>query len=486
MTLPSRLRHSGTALAHSVSPTAWRNSFTMRPADAIFAPAVKVGVAGTLVLVAGGLLGQEQLAGIASLGALVSAFGRYLPYGRLARQLVVVAVSLLIAAGLGALLGVAGVHLGLQVLALSLVGGAALYVFASFRINGPGPVILVFASAAGAGYARTPDDVGRVLLAVFLGAVIGWLVSMAPVLVAPMGPARLAAARALAAVVRVGAPAASRYDVDALDRAAAAAIRSARETVVLSTPAARADSSRAAATRSQGLALHHLLDVAGDARLLVGTGGQDAALDRLSAQETALRRRGRVLPGMGSGAPARDPAAARAEAASAGFLAAARAGLTSRTNVNQALRIVAASALSGWAAAGLGLEHPLWASMGAVATMQGLNYSITVQRGIQRLAGNVVGAILAVGLLSMALGFWPSAVLVVVFQVMAELLVLTNYTLTTIAVTPMALVMTALGAHLGPGAAVSRVADTLVGVVLGVVVAALSISLADRHHLRRA
>lgn len=60
---------------------------------------------------------------------------------------------------------------------------------------------------------------------------------------------------------------------------------------------------------------------------------------------------------------------------------------------------------------------------------------------------------------------------------------LKNYTLTTIAVTPMALIMTGLGTNLGPDAAVSRVADTLVGVVIGTVVAAVSISRSDKQHL---
>jgi len=85
--------------------------------------------------------------------------------------------------------------------------------------------------------------------------------------------------------------------------------------------------------------------------------------------------------------------------------------------------------------------------------------------------------------LSLSLGFWPSVIAVIIFQTAAELLVLKNYTLTTIAVTPMALIMTGMGAHLSPDVAMSRVLDTLVGVVVGVIVAAVSISLADRHHL---
>ncbi|MGO2542864.1 MAG: FUSC family protein, partial [Specibacter sp.] len=191
-----------------------------------------------------------------------------------------------------------------------------------------------------------------------------------------------------------------------------------------------------------------------------------------------------ALPAPGAAGPTGSSAAAPDSAvAPLGFLAAARSELGARASIHQALRMAAAAVLAGWAAVGLGFDHPLWATMGAVAALQGMNYAVTVQRSIQRLVGNVVGAAVAVVLLSMSLGFWPSVVFVITFQVLAELLVLKNYTLTTIAVTPMALIMTGLGSHLGPDAAFSRVADTLIGVVIGTLVAALSISMADRHHL---
>lgn len=246
MTTTSRFRHSRTALAHSVSHAAWRGSFAMRPADAIFTPALKVGIAATLVLLSFGLAGQAQLAGIASLGALTSAFGRYQPYRRLSPMLAIVAGTMLAAILIGGLLGAAGIPMIVQIAVLSGIAALAAHLFSAFGITGPGAVILVFAAAAGSGYAQTFDAIPRAL----------------------------------------------------------------------------------------------------------------------------------------------------------------------------------------------------------------------------------------------SLGFWPSVALVVVFQVLAELLVLKNYTLTTIAVTPMALIMTGLGSQLGPEAAFSRVADTLVGVVIGVLVAAASISLADRHHLQ--
>ncbi len=441
----------------------------IRPADAIFAPALKVAVAATIVLVAGGLLGDQRLAGIAALGALSSAFGRYQPYRRLAQQLGVVAAALLTAAGVGALLAAAGAPLWLQIGLLSMMAGAASHLFTALRITGPGPVILVFAASAGAGFATSFTAVPQVLAAVGLGAGVGWLVSVAPVLVVPMGPARLASARAITAVVRLNGD-----DGETPRRAASAAIRNAREAIALSTQRWHSPDRGLAAQAAQ---LNGLLDEAQAVLDMAADVDSSEARERLARHEVALRKIRSTTVSTGTGSTTSAPAES--------FLAVARAGIASRSSVHQALRMTAASALSGWVAVALGLAHPLWASMGAVAVLQGLNYRMGVQRGIQRLLGNVIGALVAVGILSLSLGFWPSVALVVVLQTLAELLVLKNYALTTIAVTPMALIMTGLGSHLGPEAAMMRVADTLVGVVIGVLVAALSISHADKAHLKQ-
>ncbi len=479
----SRFRHSATALAHSVSPSAWRNSFAVRPADAIFAPAIKVGIAASLVLVAGGLTGQEQLAGVASLGALTSAFGRYQPYRRLAPMLAIVAAAMLAAVGIGALLGSTGTPMAMQIVILSVIAGVAAHVFSAFRITGPGAVILVFAAAAGSGYAHAPGEIPRVLAAMGMGAAVGWLVAMAPVLLVPLGPARLSVARAIAAVVRLGLEAPrGTGDNDAHLGAARSAVQGARESVALSAMRPRRGGSRTQRLQNDAAQLNLLLDEAAAALEMAGSSDTDslaAALLQLSRHEAHLRS----LRRSPSVATAPDSAPVSQFAAPPRFWAPARAGLRSSSSASQAVRMAAAAVLAGWAAAWLGLDHPLWATMGAVAALQGMNYAITVQRSIQRLVGNVAGAAVAMVLLSMSLGFWPSVAFVIAFQVLAELLVLKNYTLTTIAVTPMALIMTGLGSHLGPDAAFSRVADTLVGVVIGTLVAALSISMADRHHL---
>lgn len=156
-----------------------------------------------------------------------------------------------------------------------------------------------------------------------------------------------------------------------------------------------------------------------------------------------------------------------------------------RTLLARGARITVAGGLGAAVAISLGLDHPMWATMGAVATMQGVGYHVTVHRGVQRLLGNVGGAVLAALLLGLPLGYWGTVASIIVFQVAAEVAATVNYALTSLAVTPMALLLTGLGTGLTPGAALDRVLDTAVGVVIGIVVAAVTISGTDAEHLRR-
>jgi uncharacterized membrane protein YccC len=149
-------------------------------------------------------------------------------------------------------------------------------------------------------------------------------------------------------------------------------------------------------------------------------------------------------------------------------------------------RIAVAGALGAAIAVVAGLEHPMWATMGAVATMQGVGYHVAVHRGVQRLLGNIGGALLAAGLLALPLGYWGAVAAIVVFQVVAEVASTVNYAVTSLAVTPMALLLTGLGAGLSPQIALDRIADTAIGIIVGIVIAALTISSAEHQSLRAA
>ncbi|MFC9551839.1 FUSC family protein [Rhodococcus sp. NPDC056960] len=457
-----RLRHSREALAHSVAPSTWRRAFEVRNADATIAPALRVGAATALVLVIGGLLGHGNLAGFAALGALTAAFGRYEPYPRLARKTGLVGLALIVFVAGGALLGAAGLSLWVQITVMAVASGIAAWLLAAFRIAGPGPVILIFAATAAVGSATTLADLVPAVVAVAVGVVVGWLAAMTPGLFVPLGPARLAVARALAAVAEL-----ERAHDDAAIAAARKAIDNARDVIVNS-------------GRGRDGHSHQLFALLAEADTVVDRWAHERDHDTLRAlvdHESELRKVKRS-----SDLPAFDAEIA-ALPTPAGFLAGGLRGLRSREGIVNATRIAAAAALAGWICVAMGLEHPLWASMGAMAAMQGFNFSQTVQRGIQRLVGNVAGAVLAAGLIAAAMGYWQTVVVIVVLQTLTELVVIKNYAFASVAITPMALLLTGLGSAVAPEIAVSRVFDTLVGVVVGVIVSAVAISRTDRHHV---
>jgi uncharacterized membrane protein YccC len=145
-------------------------------------------------------------------------------------------------------------------------------------------------------------------------------------------------------------------------------------------------------------------------------------------------------------------------------------------------------AVAGLVAAALaevaGSGHPAWAAMGATATLQSASAGEVVTRGLQRAAGTVVGGLLAWPLLEAGLGFWATAGLVVALQVVTELVVARHYGAAMITITPMALLMTSLGAPGDPASlALDRAGDTVLGAVVALVVAVL---LTEHHRTRRA
>ncbi|WP_416062120.1 FUSC family protein [Rhodococcus indonesiensis] len=461
----NRLRHSTTALAHSLSPAAWREALEFRSADATVAPALRVGSAVLVALVGGGLLHLPHLAGFAALGALASAFGRYEPYPRLAGKMAMVGLGVVGYVALGAGVGAATVPMGMQIAALSVAAGFAFWVLGAFRLSGPGPVILVFAAAGAAGFARTATDVRDAVVAASVGVVVGWVISMVPALYHPHGPARIAVARALAAV-------------SVIERDGHCAVPGARAAI------SRAHDVVALGSRRADAHTRELLALLAAAGTVVDEAESDAVPDRVAEFarfEVELRRvrRDIAIPRVdGTGTPVL--------ARPVGFVREGVPRLRDRAILVGAARVLLASLLAGWFAAAAGLHHPLWATMGAMAALQGVNYRQTVQRAIQRLLGNVAGAVLAAALIALSLDYWPYALAIVVLQVVAELYVMKNYAATSVAVTAMALLLTGLGENLGPEIAMSRIADTLVGVVVGVLVAAVTIDRADRHHLRPA
>ncbi|MXO97707.1 FUSC family protein [Altererythrobacter xixiisoli] len=152
-----------------------------------------------------------------------------------------------------------------------------------------------------------------------------------------------------------------------------------------------------------------------------------------------------------------------------------------------AARIALGAGIAAFAVYAAGAAHPAWAAMGAVAVMQGTHLHISMNRALQRMAGTMVGALIVWAILAQSPSVWAVIGLLVVIQLVTEIVIGSNYAFGQILVTPMALLMTFLAAPHVHGTAMvpERVADTLAGAVIGMVLAVLCSTLEDRLHLAR-
>ncbi|GAB7047396.1 hypothetical protein JCM9534A_25220 [Catenuloplanes indicus JCM 9534] len=131
-----------------------------------------------------------------------------------------------------------------------------------------------------------------------------------------------------------------------------------------------------------------------------------------------------------------------------------------------------------------GLGHAYWAAVSAVAVLQTPNLLGSVHRTMQRAVGTVLGVVLAAGAVLLLPGQWSLVAAIVLLQVVAELLVVRNYGLAMLAVTPLAVLVGEL-AHPAPaGAPVrDRLLQTVLGAVIGLLCAVLIRNRAAVRHL---
>ncbi|MCL7466297.1 FUSC family protein [Phaeovulum sp. NW3] len=149
------------------------------------------------------------------------------------------------------------------------------------------------------------------------------------------------------------------------------------------------------------------------------------------------------------------------------------------------LRSMIGAGIAMFLSQGFGADHPAWAAMGALAVMQGTHLHISMNRALQRMAGTVVGAVLAWIVLVQDPGVWTVIGSIVLLQIATEIVIGFNYAFGQMLVTPMALLMTHLAAPHGAGPAMApeRALDTLLGAGIGIAVTLLLSTLDDRRIL---
>lgn len=112
--------------------------------------------------------------------------------------------------------------------------------------------------------------------------------------------------------------------------------------------------------------------------------------------------------------------------------------------------------------------HNYWAMVAAVVPLVGHTTRLRVRRGVHRVLGTLVGMILMAALVVLNPPLLVLVICIGLFQFMAEILVIRNYLLAQIFVTPLALVGVSLVSGLSTAVMYDRIVETLIGSAVGI------------------
>ncbi|WP_031163932.1 FUSC family protein [Streptosporangium roseum] len=466
-----------------------------------------------LVLLA---LGRLDLAVYTSAGAMCALYAHGLPYAARARTLLWVALGMI--ASVGVALTAAGLTRSTTVLIIVAAVLAALHKVAcdAARIGPPGNVIFTFIAATCAFMPQRLSEVPFHLLLATTGAALAWLVCMAPGIVRPDGPQRIAVARALEAAARAleaaagvpaeapgspaavaGVPAAGESLVEAVGSSAAIAGGPAAGSPAADAAVSRARHDAAAAVNAAWHTL--LLAPAGPGRgalerllahaeesLVTGSAADADRLaawaadaDRLAAWAADADRLAAWAGDLRRNRPLPETGLTEAEAAELTGIAVERAARRGRPRPLRAfhpasplfpigIRVAVGSALAGVISMAAGVGHPYWAIVTAASVFQA-NAVLSWHRALQRALGSFAGLLLFTALLPVSrTGQLALVLLVLLLQFVTEALITRNYWLGTVCVTPMALLLTEFPGYQPAGSLIAdRWLDTCVGVAAG-------------------
>jgi hypothetical protein len=132
------------------------------------------------------------------------------------------------------------------------------------------------------------------------------------------------------------------------------------------------------------------------------------------------------------------------------------------------VKYAVAALVSGSIATGVGIGHPYWAMVAAVAPLSARGITAQIVRAGHRMFGTVMGLLTSAALLALGMSPVQTVLTVAVLQILAELFVGRNYGLALLFVTPMALLMGQISAPRPMGELLfDRGVETAIGVVVG-------------------
>lgn len=162
------------------------------------------------------------------------------------------------------------------------------------------------------------------------------------------------------------------------------------------------------------------------------------------------------------------PAPARVARASAALAPATHPAIPHPAIAREVVLAGIVTLLAGLIPTVLGLGHPYWAMVAALAAISGADTTARLVRAGQRAGGTLLGLLVAAGLLALPLSPLATIAAVIALQCAAELLVGRNYAVALVAVTPLALLMVELAHPLGSATLLhDRAIETLLGAALG-------------------
>jgi hypothetical protein len=432
-----------------------RGALALRPgADIWHKPALSVVITLAVPEVALLLAGRLDLAFYVTAGGLCALYAHGQPYAARARTLAWVVLGMLLSTAVALTTAALTDSTAVRVVVAALLAAVHKTVCDATRIGPPANVIFTFVAASAAFLPQRLADIPAHLALGALGGAIAWLVCMAPALVRPHGPERIAVARALEAAARLLRANGSRHD-------AAAAADAARRSLRMAGPG----------PHLTGLGL---LLVSAESAAAAPVAHRDRA-ERFREWAHDLRK-GRSLPETGPAhadeAPEPTGADTGTEArAASGLRAALRAFAPGSPLLPVAARVALGGALAGWASMALGVDRPYWAVVTATAVFAA-NTTMSWHRGLQRALGNLLGVLLFTALVPLtSTGRAALVAVALACQFATEATIARNYWLGSLFVTPMAMIMVQFaGAEPARQLITDRWLDTCVGVAAGLLV----------------
>lgn len=405
----------------------------------------------TAVPAAAGLALGDIAAGLAAtIGGFTALYGSGRPYAYRAAELGVIAVALASAVALG---DAAAAVPWLGVVTATGIAAVAVLICQALAIGPPGAYMIALACAAGVGISAEGESPWRLWVLVLAGGAFSWLVHMAGAPVRFRGPERAAVAAAGRAVDALA---------ELTERAGPA-----QDTAPAGELGDRQAASPGARERAVDAAARALHDSWVVLMTLQPAGAPSAELHRLRVENHRLHVRFAALVSGGeipeSGTEPEPDTLPFGRPSGWRLVLAAVRGSHAR---HVAAQVAIAALIAGGTAALLGVDRGYWAIAAAVLVLyNGFDRTRTLVRGVQRLLGTIAG----LGLAGVVLGLHPRGLwliaLLLVLQFLIEMLVVRNYALAVVVITPAALTIGSGGRpvdDLGE-LLLTRGVDTLIG-----------------------